>query len=256
MTQTSPSPAYPLALSVFFPCYNEQDNIAPLTRKTASLLEGLAADWEIIIVDDGSRDRTAAVADALAAEDPRIRVVHHGANKGYGMALRSGFAAASKQYVFYTDGDGQFDVAELPKLLDRIGSADIVSGCRRNRQDPLMRKINGACWSWLVQRMLRFRCRDVDSAFKLYRREIFDRIELKSTGALIDAEVLARAAHLGYRIQTVPVQHLPRKAGTQTGAKLRVILRAFKELLRLRRDILGKGVRNLLRSPTKPNPLR
>jgi len=240
MSQAEPSrPAYPLSLSVFFPCYNEQENVEPLTRKTAAVLKDLVADWEIIIVNDGSRDRTGAIADSLAAENPRIRAVHHQTNKGYGMALRSGFAAAAKQYVFYTDGDAQFDVAELPKLLDRVGSADIVSGYRQNRQDSLPRKINGACWSWLVQRLLRFRCRDVDSAFKLYRREIFDRIELKSTGALIDAEVLGRAAQLGYRIETVPVRHLPRKAGAQTGAKLRVILRAFRELLKLRRDILS-----------------
>jgi glycosyltransferase involved in cell wall biosynthesis len=194
---------------------------------------------EIIIVNDGSRDRTREIADRLAAEDPRIRAVHHAKNGGYGMALRSGFAAARKKYVFYTDGDGQFDMDELDRLLMHVADADIVSGYRRNRQDPLMRRMNAACWGWLVQRMLRFRCRDVDSAFKLYKREIFDRITLKSTGALIDAEVLGRAARLGYSIMAVPVTHLPRKAGKQTGAKLSVIFRAFKELLKLRRDILG-----------------
>jgi glycosyltransferase involved in cell wall biosynthesis len=227
-----------MSLSVFYPCYNEEANVEPLVRQSVDVLTRMVKDWEIIIVNDGSKDSTGPVADLLAAEDPRIRAVHHATNGGYGMALRSGFAAARKQYVFYTDGDGQFDMNELDRLLVRRDDADIVSGYRRNRQDPLLRRINAACWGWLVQRMLRFRCRDVDSAFKLYKREIFDRITLKSTGALIDAEVLARAARLGYTIVTVPVTHLPRKAGKQTGARLSVIFRAFKELLKLRKDIL------------------
>jgi len=241
MSQAAQQPApvpIDMSLSVFYPCYNEEANVEPLVRQSVDVLTRMVKDWEIIIVNDGSKDSTGPVADRLAAEDPRIRAVHHARNSGYGMALRSGFAAARKQYVFYTDGDGQFDMNELDRLLVRRNDADIVSGYRRNRQDPLLRRINAACWGWLVQRMLRFRCRDVDSAFKLYKREIFDRITLKSTGALIDAEVLARAARLGYTIVTVPVTHLPRKAGKQTGAKLSVIFRAFKELLKLRKDIL------------------
>jgi glycosyltransferase involved in cell wall biosynthesis len=229
---------FDIALSVFYPCYNEEANVEPLVRKSVKVLEEMVADWEIIIVNDGSKDATRQIADRLAGEDPRIRAVHHAVNGGYGMALRSGFAAARKKYVFYTDGDGQFDMNELDKLLVHKDDADIVSGYRRNRQDPFMRRVNAACWGWLVQRLLKFRCRDVDSAFKLYKREIFDRITLKSTGALIDAEVLARAARLGYTIMTVPVTHLPRKAGKQTGANLKVVLKAFRELLKLRRDIL------------------
>lgn len=230
-------PAYGLGLSVFFPCYNEEANVERVVKRAVEVLDRLVTDWEIIIVNDGSADDTGKVADGLAAGNPRIRAVHHAKNGGYGMALRSGFAAATKPYVFYTDGDGQFDIAELPKLLDLRDKADIVSGYRSNRQDSFMRRLNAKCWGFLVQRLLKFRCRDVDSAFKLYKREIFGRITLKSTGALIDAEVLARAARLGYTIITTPVTHLPRIAGTQTGAKLSVILRAFKELLKLRKDI-------------------
>ncbi len=237
MPEPTPAPRE-LSLSVFFPCHNESDNIIPLITRTVSLLEDLVREWEIIIVDDGSTDGTAQLADALTRDDPRIRVVHHERNMGYGMALRSGFASATKDYVFYTDGDGQFDITELPGLLERIANADIVSGFRRRRCEGLLRRINAACWGWLVQRVLKFRCRDVDSAFKLYRREIFDRIELKSTGALIDAEVLCRAVRLGYRIQTVGVSHLPRTSGQSSGARIGVIFRAFKELMRLRRDIL------------------
>jgi len=230
-------PRFDVALSVFMPCYNEADNVERVTRRTADVLDGMVRDWEIILVNDGSADATGEIIDRLAAEDPRIRAVHHARNKGYGSALRSGFAAATKPYVFYTDGDGQFDIAEIDKLLELRDAADIVSGYRRRRQDNLIRRMNAASWGWLVQRLLGFRCRDVDSAFKLYRRDIFDRIELKSTGALIDAEVLARAARLGCTIRTTPVTHLPRIAGTQTGAKFSVIFRAFKELLRLRKDI-------------------
>lgn len=233
------TPRYDVSLSVFFPCYNEEANVERVTGACVEALTRYVRDWEIIIVNDGSKDRTGELADKLAAADKRIRVVHHNPNKGYGMALRSGFAAARKPYVFYTDGDGQFDMNELPRLLDKLGTADIISGYRSNRQDNFMRRVNAFCWGTLVKTLLRFRCRDVDSAFKLYKREIFDRIELKSTGALIDAEVLARATRLGYTITEVPVTHLPRKAGTQTGAKFSVILKAFKELLKLRKDILA-----------------
>lgn len=234
-------PPAEMSLSVFFPCYNEEANVERVTMYAVKVLSQLVSDWEIILVDDGSKDQTGAIADRLAAADSRIRVVHHNPNKGYGMALRSGFAAARKPYVFYTDGDGQFDMADLAKLLPLRDKADIVSGYRQNRQDNLVRRLNAACWGFMVKRMLKFRCRDVDSAFKLYKREIFDRIQLKSTGALIDAEVLARASHLGYTITTVPVRHLPRQAGTQTGAKFSVIVKAFKELMALRRDILASG---------------
>jgi len=228
-----------VSLSVFFPCYNEAANVERVVRDAAAVLEKLARRWEIIIVDDGSTDDTGRIADGLAAADGRISVIHHEHNGGYGMALRSGFAAARMPLVFYTDGDGQFDLAELAKLIEAKGRADIISGYRVNRQDGLVRRINAACWGWLVQRMLRFRCRDVDSAFKLYRREIFDRIRLRSAGALIDAEVLARATRLGYTIAQVPVRHLPRRAGRATGARLGVIFQAFKELMALRKDILA-----------------
>jgi len=230
-----------VSLSVFFPCYNEQDNVERVVRQAVEILDRLVTDWEVIIVDDGSADRTGQIADRLAAEDARIRAVHHETNGGYGLALRSGFAAAEKQYVFYTDGDGQFDLNDLAKLLPLRAEGVIVNGYRARRQDKLIRRINSACWSWLVKRLLKFRCRDVDSAFKLYPRKLFREIELKSAGALIDAEVLARAARLGYRIVNVPVRHLPREAGAATGANIRVIFRAFKELLALRKDILAGG---------------
>ena len=231
-------------LTVFFPFYNEEENIEKLVVHAVEVLEKLDLDYEMILVNDGSRDRTGELADGLARQNPRIKVVHHHPNRGYGGALQSGFRNATKEWVFYTDGDGQFDVSQIELLLPLAEKFDIVNGYRRNRQDGLIRKINAACWGWLVKTLLRFKARDVDSAFKLYRREIFEHIEMKSTGALIDAEILARARRAGYTLGEIGVRHLPRTAGEQTGANIKVILRAFKELRRLRRDILNTPPRH------------
>ena len=236
--QRSPARESVSSLSVFFPCFNEQDNLRGLVDKAVDILSGLQIDYEIIIVNDGSRDQTASIADELAREHPVVRVIHHETNQGYGAALQSGFRAAKKELVFYTDGDGQFDLAEMPPLLDLIKDCDIVSCYRLNRQDPLVRKVNGWCWTKLVCLLFGLRLRDIDCAFKLYRRTIFDQMPLCSTGALIDTEVLARASLKGCTILQAGVHHYPRRSGRQTGANLRVVMRAFVELFRLRRRIL------------------
>jgi len=223
-----------VSISVFFPCYNEQDNVARTVEQTLVILEELGADFEVIIVDDGSSDATGQIADKIASQDNRVKVVHHPTNLGYGAALQSGFKAATKKIVFYTDGDGQFDISEMPPLLPLIEQYDIVSCYRLNRQDNLIRKINGWCWTKLVCLLFGIKVRDIDCAFKLYKKEIFDNIKLSSAGALIDAEILARAVRRGYTITQKGVHHYPRTAGAQTGANLRVILRAFKELFKLR----------------------
>ncbi len=226
-------PSNNVSISVFFPCYNEQGNIAGVVEKALIVLEKLDADFEVIIVDDGSIDGTGKIADELAGENDRVKVVHHRTNLGYGAALQSGFKAATKELVFYTDGDGQFDIKEMPALLALMEKCDIVSCYRLNRQDNLVRKINAWCWTKLVCLLFGMKIRDIDCAFKLYKREIFDNIKLVSTGALIDAEILARAVRKGYRVEQHGVHHYPRTAGSQTGANFRVILRAFKELFGL-----------------------
>jgi len=223
-----------VSISVFFPCYNEQDNVARTVEQTLAVLEKLNADFEVIIVDDGSTDATAQIADEISSRNSRVKVVHHPTNLGYGAALQSGFRAATKELVFYTDGDGQFDINEMPPLIPLIKKYDIISCYRLNRQDSFIRKINGWCWTKLVCLLFGMKIRDIDCAFKLYKKEIFDNIELSSTGALIDTEILARAIREGYTITQKGVHHYPRTAGRQTGANLRVILRAFKELLKLR----------------------
>ncbi|MGE0479753.1 MAG: glycosyltransferase family 2 protein [Phycisphaerae bacterium] len=231
-------PRQPLSLSVVLPCYNEEANVERVALAALAMARRVApADHEIIVVNDGSRDRTAQIAEALSRTHPSIRVVHNQPNQGYGGALQSGFRAARKAWVFYTDGDGQFDVEEIDKLLPLLEHADIVSGYRTRRRDPLHRRINGWGWTFLTNRVLGLRMRDVDSAFKIYPRHLFETISMWSRSALIDAEILAKAQRAGYRVAEVGVRHLPRVAGAQTGAKLSSILRALRELFTLWRRI-------------------
>jgi glycosyltransferase involved in cell wall biosynthesis len=225
------------SLSVFFPCYNEQDNIERVIKSAIDVLIPLKMDYEIIIVNDGSKDRTGQIADSLAAKDKHIKVVHHQPNRGYGAALQSGFKTATKEFVFYTDGDGQFDIKELPLLFKYMTDYDIVTGYRIKRQDSLIRKINAFCWTTMVNLLFGTKIKDMDCAFKLYRRRIFDDIKMESTGALINTEIFARAKNKGYKIFQIGVHHYPRIAGVQTGAKVSVIFRAFKELFALYKQI-------------------
>jgi len=225
------------SLSIFFPCYNEEGNVESLARRALAVAGGLTDDYEVIVVDDGSRDRTAALAEALAAEDPHLRLIRHETNQGYGAALTTGFRSATKDLVFYTDGDGQFDLGELPALIPLIENVDMVCGYRIHRRDPLQRKVNAWLWGTLVNLLFNLRVRDVDCAFKLFRRRIFDRMELTSRGALIDTEILARASLAGKVFVQVGVNHYPRTSGSQTGAKPGVILRAFKELFALKAEL-------------------
>lgn len=225
------------SLAVFFPCYNEEDNIRQVYESAAKVLQSLGVDYELILVDDGSTDQTQKIADAIAAADPRVKVVHHPANLGYGAALQSGFRAATKTLVFFTDGDGQFDLNELPPLLPLMTQYDIVSCFRLHRQDNWIRKFNAWCWTRLVCFFFHMKIRDINCAYKLYKRKIFDHVELRSTGALINAEILARAVRHGYTITQVGVRHFPRIRGRPTGASPRVIFHAFHELAQLYRQI-------------------
>ena len=235
---SKPGPARkPLSLTVFFPCYNEEANVEETTKAALKVCRRIADDFEIIVVNDGSQDRTGEIADRLAADYEEVRAVHNSPNLGYGGALQRGYREATKEWVFYTDGDGQFDFEEINLLLPLLEEYDAVSAYRLNRQDPPIRKLNAWCWTVLVNLVFGTRLRDIDCAFKLFPRKLFDEIQMKSMGALIDAEVLARAKRLGYRIGQVGVHHYPRRVGEQSGANLRVILRAFRELFKLRKEI-------------------
>ncbi len=225
------------SISVFFPCYNEEDNIERVVKTALETLDQTGLDYEVIIVNDGSGDGTAKIANDIAQRNPRVKVVNHEVNQGYGAALQSGFRAASKELVFYTDGDGQFDIDEMPDLLPLMRDYDIVSCYRIDRKDSLVRKTNAWCWTKLVCLLFGLKLKDIDCAFKLYKREIFDHIKMSSKGALIDTEILARAIGRGYKITQKGVCHYPRVAGEQTGANIKVIIRAFVELFKLHKQI-------------------
>ncbi len=225
------------SISVFFPCYNDARTIGDLVRRADAELQRVTGDYEIIVVNDGSQDRTAEVADALAAADPHVRVVHHQQNRGYGGALKSGFAASRKAYVFFTDGDGQFDVGEITTLLPFVPQYDVVIGYRIDRAEGGLRRANAGAWNWLVRRLFGIPSRDVDCAFKLFDRRVFDVVTPEAEGAMISTEILARTVRAGFKIVEVGVHHYPRRHGTPTGANPLVIARAFYELFKLYRRI-------------------
>jgi len=227
-------------LSVVLPAYNEEPNIAKTVRAVAAYLEGKGIDYEVLPVNDGSADRTGEILADLARELPRVRPQTHPQNRGYGAALRTGFDAASKRFVFYMDSDGQFDVRELDLLLPLVTDEDhIVTGYRMVRKDPFVRRLNAKLFGGtLVPILLNVHVKDLNCAFKLIPRKILRAIKLDSTGALINAELYGRAVRRGFGIKEVGVHHYAREAGVQTGAHLSVILKAFYDLFRLRQEII------------------
>ena len=222
------------SLSVVIPAFNEEPNVAAAVERVSSTLRNLGLDYEIIVVNDGSRDATGAEVRKLLGQVPRLRLVEHFPNRGYGGALKAGFAAATKDLVAFTPADNQFDFNEIRLLLDRMDGAAIVTGYRADRRDPFIRKLNGHGWNLVVRVLFGYLARDIDCGFKLFRRELLDQVTLESNGAMIDTEFLAGAKLRGYKIAEVPVTHLPRVAGNPTGANLAVIVRAFRDLFRFR----------------------
>ncbi len=237
--QSGAAPKFPgRSLSVFFPMFNEEENAEESARRALAVLPGLVAEFEVILVNDGSRDRTGAIADELARRNPRVRAVHHSLNRGYGASLKSGLAAARHELVFFTDGDLQFDLGEIELLLREIEAADVIAGYRIDRQDALGRRLNGILWTRLVRFVLGLRIRDVNCAFKLFRRSALEKIApLEAEGAMLSAELMVKLQLSGARIREVGVHHFPRPHGQQTGAKPGVILKAFRELLALREKL-------------------
>jgi glycosyltransferase involved in cell wall biosynthesis len=229
------------SLSIFFPCYNEEGNVERVTRAAVEAAGRFADAFEVIIVNDGSKDRTGEIADRLAAEIPRVRAVHNCPNLGYGGAVARGLKEARMEWVFFTDGDGQFDIGEFPRLIELLDRCDVAVGYRMHRADPFIRKVNAFCWGTLVRALFGIQVRDIDCAFKLLPRSFLQSITLESRGALVSTELLAKAQYRGLRIAEVGVGHYPRQAGTQTGANPLVILRAFYELFRLWRRIRGEA---------------
>lgn len=225
-------------LTFVLPAFNEGSNIQRSIGAAKAALcrlvdQGRIDAWEIIVVDDGSTDSTADAVQDLGV--PEVRLVRHRRNRGYGAALRSGFRAARGRLVFFTDADLQFNADEIDRLLPWVAEYDIVAGYRSPRQDPWMRRANAAAWGMALYGAFGLEINDVNCAFKLFKREVIEELEIDSEGAFVNAEILLKASQRGFRIKQVPVSHFARTAGTQTGAHPKVVLRAFVELARFYR---------------------
>ncbi len=222
-------------LSVFFPAFNEEGSIENTVIKASEVLQDLRLNYEIIIVDDGSTDKTAQIADSLAKSNPKIRVIHHSKNLGYGEALRSGFYNAKYDTIVYTDGDGQFDFSEINKFLEKIEDHDLVIGYRIKRQDPFFRILFKKGWKLSLLTFFGLTLKDVDCGFKMIRKSVLENIpHLESTrGAMINAELAIKTKKYGFTLTQVGVNHYPRLSGKPTGASIRVIVKSFLDLLRL-----------------------
>lgn len=233
ITEKTITPKKLSSVSIIFPAYNEAENIETTVCNAIAAFSKYFDHVAVIPVNDGGKDATGRIIDSMAEKDKRVKPVHHAENKGYGTALRSGFAAAENDYIFFSDSDGQFDLEEVSKLLEYINDYDMVLGYRKNRADPMHRKLNAWAWGSLVRLLFKIKVKDIDCAFKLFRRSIFDDVKLHSGGAMVNTELLALAKKRGFTMVNVPVSHFPRKLGEQTGANPLVILRAFLELFKL-----------------------
>jgi glycosyltransferase involved in cell wall biosynthesis len=218
------------SLSAILPAHNEEAAIAITVNDVLQTLATWMADFEVIVVNDGSHDRTGAILEDIAKANAHLKVIHHTVNQGYGAALVSGFEASCKDMVFFMDSDGQFDIRDLQRFFPLMEEYDAVLGYRIKRQDTWMRKANAWGWKMLVRQFFGVRVRDVDCAFKLYNGKFFREHHLETRGAMINTEILYKLSRAGYTYTQLGVHHLPRQSGKATGAKPVVILRAFREL--------------------------
>ncbi len=224
-------------LSVFFPAYNEEANLENTVAKALEVLTKTADKWEVIIVNDGSSDRTGKIADKLSKNDKRIKVIHHNPNRGYGGAFKSGIYNAKYEWITFTDSDGQFDFSEITNFIDkqRKTDADMVIGYYKDRKVSRGKIITSKMWEYLVFAMFGLKVKDIDCGFKLFKKEVVDSISrLESErGAFISSEFLIKAKKKGFKIVEIPVTHYPRLEGEGTGRNLDVIIESFKDLFKL-----------------------
>ena len=224
----------PAGLSVFFPAYNDSGTIASMVIRAVKAASELTSDFEVIVVNDGSGDGTAEIADELARTYAQVRVVHHPQNRGYGGALRTGFRTASKELIFYTDGDAQYDPAELSLLWAKMTpDTDLVNGYKISRSDPCHRIVIGRLYHHIVSILFGLKMRDVDCDFRLMRRAIFERIDLEKTSGVICLEMMKKIHDGGFRIVEVPVHHYHRAFGKSQFFNFRRIAKTGVDVLRL-----------------------
>lgn len=222
-------------LSVFFPCVNEEGNLESTVHKAINVLDKLKLDYEIIIINDGSVDRTGQIAQVLAGENKKIKVINHPKNLGYGEALRSGFYASKYDTIVYTDGDRQFDFSEVTKFIDKLDQADLIIGYRMKRQDPFFRLLFAKGWALSLFAFFRLKLRDVDCGFKMIKREVLEKIPrlVSQRGAMINAELAIKTKKAGFKVAEIGVNHYPRLSGKPTGANFMVIVKSFVDLFKL-----------------------
>ena len=227
-------PKFP-SLSVFFPAYNDAPSLPDLIAKTFAALAAHVADYEVIVINDGSQDKTAEVLDQLRLRHaPYMRVVTHEQNRGYGGALRSGFSAAGKDWVFYTDGDGQYDPSELPRLLELVRpDTGLVNGYKVERRDPAHRVWIGSTYNFCARLLFRIRIRDIDCDYRLIRRDLLERIQLTSTSGTICVELVRKLELTGCGVVETGVRHYPRLHGRSQFFRVKSLLKTLLELLRL-----------------------
>lgn len=223
-----------MKISCFFPMYNEESNIREVVAEAVRVLEKSALEFEVVIVNDGSSDRTGEIAAELATQDPRVKVVNHHVNLGYGAALRSGLAICQYEIIFQCDGDRQYHLDELEKLMPYVDAYDFVVGYRLKRQDPFYRSLEALFYKLMLFLLFRFYLKDTNCAFKLFKKSIVSRLKLESNGAIINGEIFIKARKLGFnKIKQVGVNHYPRSTGKQTGAKPKVLWEALVSIFRL-----------------------
>ena len=241
----------PAGLSIFFPAYNDSGTIASMVIRAVQAAEALTADYEVIVVNDGSQDATAEIADELARTYPHVKVVHHPKNRGYGGALQTGFRTASKDLVFYTDGDAQYDPAELALLWEKLApSADLINGYKISRSDPLHRIIIGRVYHHTVKLLFGLKVRDVDCDFRLMRRSIFEKIDLEKTSGVICLELMKKITDAGFSIVEVPVHHYHRAFGKSQFFNFRRIAKTAVDVMKLWFQLVV--LRRHRREPVRP----
>jgi glycosyltransferase involved in cell wall biosynthesis len=252
-------------LTMFFPAYNDAGTIASLVIQAQEAIRHLTPDFEVLVINDGSRDQTAQIADELARTYPNVRVIHHVGNRGYGGALRTGFASATKELIAYTDGDGQYDPSEIATLWARLGpDADVVTSYKISRSDPLHRILIGRIYHYTVKLLFALRVRDVDCDFRLMRREVFDRVKLDRDSGVICLELMRKIQDAGLRVVEVPVHHYHRSYGRSQFFNFRRVFRTGIDVLKLWIElvVLGRGRQSTpvlfnnpaVRRPSPPGP--
>jgi glycosyltransferase involved in cell wall biosynthesis len=232
----------PVGLSVFFPAYNDSGTIASLVIAAVQTAGRLTPDFEVLVINDGSTDATAEIVDELGRLYRQVRPIHHERNRGYGGALRTGFASATKEWIFYTDGDAQYDPREMARLWEQVRpEVDLVNGYKISRSDPLHRILIGRIYHHLVKRLFGLTVRDVDCDFRLMRRRIFDRVRLEKSSGVICLEMMKKITDAGFSIVEVPVHHYHRAYGKSQFFNFRRLFRTAVDVLKLWRElVLGR----------------